>query len=230
VIVADRKPLLLDLYCCQGGAAAGYVAAGFDVIGVDIDPQPRFPYRFIQADAIELLAMLAALGSVKVDSAWLTPDAIHASPPCQAHSNAQKIQGRQHPELIAPVRELLEQTGMPYVIENVPGAPLENPVELCGAMFGLHTYRHRLFESNIPITVPAHPAHGQRQIKMGRPVREGDFYQAVGNFSNVAYARADLGVPWMNRDGIRECIPPVYAEHIGRQLAAYLMPAQAVAS
>lgn len=201
------RPRLLDLFCCQGGASAGYVQAGFDVVGVDIDPQPRYPYRFVQGDAV---AYLAAHGAEF--------DAIHASPPCQGYSNAQRIQQRDHPMLIEVVRDLLTGLGRPWVIENVMGAPLVDPVLLCGTMFGLRTYRHRIFESSVPIPEPLHFEHTQRQIKMGRPVREGDFYQAVGNFSNVAYARKDMGVPWMNRDGIRECIPPVYARHVGASL------------
>lgn len=206
-----NRPRLLDLFCCQGGASAGYVAAGFDVVGVDIDAQPRYPYTFSRGDA---LAYLEAFGAQF--------DAIHASPPCQGYSNAQRIQGREHPLLIDGVRELLDALGKPYVIENVPGAPLKAPVVLCGAMFGLRTYRHRLFESNVTLSVPEHPEHAVRQVKMGRPLQVGDFYQAVGNFSNVPYVRDDLGVPWMNRDGIRESIPPVYAQHIGAQLLAVL--------
>lgn len=209
-------PRLLDLFCCQGGASAGYARAGFDVFGIDIDPQPRYPYAFEQWDALAVLDELVRNGGELVRHGRF--DAIHASPPCQAHSNAQKIQGREHPELIDPVRELLITSGLPYVIENVPGAPLRDPVELCGAMFGLHTYRHRLFESNVPLTVPDHPAHVHPTVKMGRPVREGDWYHAVGNFSNVDYIRRDMCAPWMNRDGLRESIPPVYAEHVGRQL------------
>jgi DNA (cytosine-5)-methyltransferase 1 len=198
------KPLLLDLFCCQGGASAGYVAAGFDVIGVDIDPQPRYPYRFLQGDA---LAALDRLGE--------HVDAVHASPPCQGYSNAQRIQGREHPMLIDAVRERLEELGKPYVIENVPGAPLKAPIELCGGTFGLRTYRHRLFESNAGLLQPAHRPHPVPQVKMGRPLKVGDYYQAVGNFSNVPYVRADMGVPWMSRDGIRESIPPVYAQYVG---------------
>lgn len=206
------KPRLLDLFCCQGGASAGYAAAGFEVFGVDIEPQPRYPYEGLQADALDYLRYEVNAGEVF--------DAIHASPPCQAHSNAQKIQGREHPELIGPIRELLQQTGLPWVIENVPGAPLNDPIELCGSMFGLRTYRHRLFESNVPLTAPRHPRHLAPTVKMGRPVIEGDWYHAVGNFSNVGYVRRDLGLPWMNRDGLRESIPPVYAEYIGRHLMA----------
>lgn len=201
------KPRLLDLFCCQGGASAGYIMAGFDVVGIDIDPQPRYPYSFIQGDAV---AYLREQGPEF--------DAVHASPPCQGYSNAQRIQQRNHPMLIEVVRELLDELGKPYVIENVAGAPLKAPIELCGTSFALRTYRHRLFESNVTLHQPPHQPHLRQQVKMGRPVREGDFYQAVGNFSNVGYARDDMGVTWMNRDGIRECIPPVYAKHVGRHL------------
>jgi DNA (cytosine-5)-methyltransferase 1 len=188
----SSRPLLLDLYCCQGGAAAGYTAAGFDVIGVDLAPQPRYPYRFVQADALAYLRMLIDTGAIGAFAA------VHASPPCQHKTRAQKIQQREHPALIGPVT-------------------------LCGAMFpGLHTYRHREFESNIPLTVPAHPEHRAPTVKMGRPICDGDWYHAVGNFSNVPYVRRDLRTPWMNRDGLRECIPPVYAEHIGKQLITTL--------
>lgn len=215
------RSLVLDLYCCQGGASAGYVRAGFDVTGADLEPQPRYPYRFQRADALELLRVL--IGTGKIHRYKL----VHASPPCQRRTRCQKIQGREHPALIGPTRELLIETGLPYVIENVPADgldddPLIDPVTLCGATFGLHTYRHREFETNFPLPVPPHKPHEHRQIKMGRPVREGEFYQAVGNFSNVDYARRDMGVPWMSRDGIRECIPPAYTEWIGRQFSQHI--------
>lgn len=212
------RPKLLDLFCCQGGASAGYVAAGFEVTGVDLEPQPRYPYEFVQGDA---LAFLIANGHEF--------DAVHASPPCQAHTLAQRIQGNAHPELISPTRQLLRALGVPFVIENVPGSPLEGPVELCGAMFGLRTYRHRLFEASFPLEGPPHPVHAGVTVKMGRALRVGDWYHAVGNFSNVPYVRADLGVPWMSRDGIRECIPPAYAEFVGKQLLAHLDAGQVAA-
>lgn len=218
-----NKPVLIDIGCCQGGAAAGYQRAGFYVIGVDTMPQPRYcGEEFIVADGIELLANLAALGTLKINGRWIRPAAVHTSWPCQGYTNAQRIQQREHPKLVEDGRVLLELTGLPYIQENVQGAPLKDPVTLCGTMFGLHTYRHRLFESNVTLTAPEHLEHNQQQIKMGRPVKDGDFYQAVGNFSNVAYARADMGVPWMNRDGIRECIPPAYTEHLGCQLMAQI--------
>ncbi len=204
------KPRILDLFCCQGGASAGYVAAGFEVLGIDIDEQSRYPFSFVRRDALEFLADMIVRGH---DFA-----AIHASPPCQAHTKAQRIRAREHPDLIEPIRELLIFSGLPYVIENVPDAPLRDPVELCGSMFGLHTYRHRLFESNIPLVVPDHPEHQWQTVKMGRPLKSGDWYHAVGNFSNIPYVRADMGASWMSRDGLRESIPPIYAEFVGRQL------------
>jgi DNA (cytosine-5)-methyltransferase 1 len=118
-------------------------------------------------------------------------------------------------------RDALNAAGKPWVIENVGDAVpwLRSPVMLCGAMFGLHTYRHRWFETGcgFTFTAPEHPVHQAATVKMGRPLRKGDWYHAVGNFSGVKYVREDLRVPWMNRDGIRECIPPVYAQYIGTQ-------------
>ncbi|MHD0300154.1 hypothetical protein RCF19_30060 [Rhodococcus qingshengii] len=164
---------------------------------------------------------------------WLTLDqfvAAHMSPPCQAKTKAQKIMSRKHPRLIAPTRELLIESGLPYVIENVVPEdeekdedPLIDPIELCGAMFGLGTYRHRLFESNMPITAPDHPEHTARTTKMGRPPVDGEFMHVVGNFSGVAQAKKAMGISWMTRDGLRESIPPAYTHHIGRQLMAQLV-------
>lgn len=207
-------PRLLDLFCCQGGAGTGYARAGFEVVGVDIEPQPRYPFEFYQADAVEFLVQYGH-----------EFDAIHASPPCQAHTLAQRIQRNDHPDMIEPTRRALLALGRPWVIENVPGAPLVEPVLLCGPMFGLHTYRHRLFESSVPLTVPEHPEHVARTTKMGRPRRDGEFMHIVGNFSGVDAARQIMGMDWANRDGLREAIPPAYTEHIGAQLMqAVLVP------
>ncbi|MFH9671254.1 SAM-dependent methyltransferase [Streptomyces sp. NPDC017405] len=206
--VPGHRPRLLDLFCCQGGAAKGYADAGFDVTGVDIAPQPRYPYTFVQADAIAYVLEHGA-----------GFDFIHASCPCQFYSDTQRLMGNAHPDLIAPTRAALEMTGRPWVIENVRGAVphLRGPVMLCGAMFGLRTYRHRYFETGgWTLTQPPHPAHTAPVAKMGRPVPPGYFGQFVGNFSGVGLARQVLGVPWMNRDGIRECIPPAYTQFIGR--------------
>ncbi|MGW0984320.1 SAM-dependent methyltransferase [Streptomyces xiamenensis] len=209
---AAGLPLLLNLYCCQGGSAAGY-APRFHVVGVDLSPQPRYPFTFIQADVLWLLAGFAE---------WIREHVafIDASPPCQRYSRAQKIQRREHPDLIGPTRDLIAATGLPYVIENVEEArgELLSPVLLCAAAFGMRTYRHRLFETGgWTLVAPQHPEHVHRTVKMGRPLEPGDWYHAVGNFSNVPYVRADMGVPWMNRDGIRECIPPAMTRFLSRQ-------------
>jgi DNA (cytosine-5)-methyltransferase 1 len=205
---------ILDAFCCQGAASKGYMDAGFEVVGVDIEPQPRYPYTFELGDAVQFI--------LEHGSEF---DAIHASPPCQRYSKAQRIQGREHPDLISATRAACQAAGVPYVIENVEDAREEliNPAMLCGEFFGLHTYRHRLFETSFHLELPLHFGHAERTVKMGRAVQRGDWYHAVGNFSGVDYIREDMGVPWMNRDGIRECIPPRYTEFIGRQLAAHLM-------
>ena len=218
-----RKPRLLDLFCCQGGAGQGYANAGFEVVGVDIDPQPRYPFKFHQADAIEFFKNHAH-----------EFDAWHASPPCQAHTNAQKIQGRFHVDLIPPTRRMFEDANrdrvrhgykpVPWVIENVPGAPLIDPVELCGAMFGIETYRHRLFEvgGDWGFMAPIHPDHVARTTKMGRKPVEGEYMHVVGNFSGVDKAREVMEMPWASRDGLREAIPPAYTEYIGGRMIRQL--------
>lgn len=202
---------ILDLYCCQGGAGMGYKLAGAThVEGVDKDPQPRYPLLFTQGDALEYVREYGHLF-----------DFIHASPPCQFDSDTARLNDRTHPDLIDPTREALESTGVPWVIENVGGAreKLRNPVMLCGAFFGLRTYRHRFFETGgWAMEQPHHTEHTQRTVKMGRPLKEGDFYHAVGNFTNVDYVRRDMNAPWMTRDGLRECIPPAYTQFIGEQL------------
>jgi len=136
----QTKPRMLDLFCKAGGAAMGYHQAGFEVVGVDHQPQPRFPFEFHQADALEFLA---AHGSEF--------DAIHASPPCQRYSVAANIHGPayQHPDLVGATRELLAATGKPFVIENVLGAPLHYAVMICGLALGLRVKRHRYFESDV---------------------------------------------------------------------------------
>lgn len=201
---------LLDLFCCAGGASEGYRRAGFEVVGVDISKQPYYPFEFIQADALMLSPSF--LGRF---------DAIHASPPCQAYTLAQRIQGNSHPDLVPATRALLWSTGLPWIMENVEGSPLRNTVMLCGAMFsGLRVYRHRLFESNIALEVPPHPPHVAPLRKMGRPPLEGEFMHVVGNFSGVEKAKEAMGINWMTRDDLREAIPPAYTEYLGVQLMA----------
>jgi DNA (cytosine-5)-methyltransferase 1 len=150
-------------------------------------------------------------------------DAVHASPPCQAYTKAQKLQGNAHPDLIEPVRTLLSVAGLPYVIENVPGAPLIDPVVLEGQMFDeLRTIRPRHFETNWPLEVEFMRSPRPRQVKMGRRPANGEWIQVVGNFSDADAGRAAMGIDWMTRDELSEAIPPAYTEHIGRQLADYL--------
>ena len=206
------RPRLLDLFCCAGGAAMGYYRAGFDVVGVDINPQPRYPFEFHQCDAIAF-----------VRDHWHSFDAIHASPPCQAYSETHKLRRNDHPELIPLTREALKRTGKPWVIENVPGAPLIAPLELCGAMFGLKTYRHRLFETSFHAVAPQHPDHAAPQAKMGRPPKAGEFIHVVGNFSGVGYAKEAMGVDWMNRYEMAQALPPAYTEFLGLQLRVAMM-------
>lgn len=222
------KPKLLDLFCCQGGASEGYRRAGFDVYGVDLDPQPRYPFAFHRGDAIETLRAMSWSGPVPfahhdgtVERLMLSDfDAIHASPPCQAFTLAQRLQGNEHPDLIGPIRRELRDVLVPWVIENVAGAPLIRPVELCGAMFGLETYRHRWFEASprLRIEKPPHPSHEARTTKMGRRPVDGEYMHIVGNFSGVDRARRVMDMDWANRDGLREAIPPAYAQHIGRSM------------
>ena len=205
----------LDLYCCQGGSSAGLAEAGFDVVGVDIDAQPNYPFPFIRADAL-------SISPRAFDFIW-------ASPPCQAHTLAQRIQGNDHPDLIQPTRAMLKASGIPYVIENVVGAPLISPVMLCGSMFGLKTYRHRLFECSFPVTPPPHPEHIAPNRKMGRPVNEGEMMHIVGNFSGVQKARDIMNAQWMNRDGLREAIPPAFAKFIGQAAMLAIIKARIAA-
>lgn len=207
------KKVVLDLYCCQGGAGRGYQDLGYLTVGVDIVDQPRYVGEmFHQADAVEY---------VHEHVEWIRQNVafVHASPPCQRYSKAQKIQGREHPDLIGVTRDVLEFAGVPYVIENVEAArsELRNPIMLCGTMFGMKTYRHRLFETSFPVEAPGHPEHVAKLAKMGRPRKPGEFAHYVGNFSGVAEARTDMEMPWATRDGIREAIPPAYTRYIGEQ-------------
>lgn len=223
----NGRPLMLDLFCGAGGAARGYERAGFDVIGVDIKPQPRFPFTFVRADALEYL-----------EAHGHEHDVIHASPPCQGYSRLRHLpwlKGRTWPLLIEPCRDLLRAIGKPWVIENVEDAPLSGVV-LCGQMFGLPVYRHRRFESNCLIVVPQHQKH-QHVIGHGRFVNDrrkgtlnadsskGAWGQshivtvAGGQFRKADGERA-LGINWMTKAQLCQAIPPAYTEHIGRQLLA----------
>ncbi|MEV8318011.1 SAM-dependent methyltransferase [Streptomyces sp. NPDC059900] len=203
---------VLDVFCCQGGASMGYYLAGYDVVGVDKEDQPRYPFPFIQGDAIEYIL---AHGHEY--------DLIAGSPPCQRYTNAQRIRGNTHPDLVGPTRAAMDATGRPWIIENVEGAPLLDTVLLCGAMFRLRTYRHRLFESSLPLGSRLHPRHLAPVAKMGRPVRAGEFMHIVGNFTGADLAREIMAMPWASREGLREAIPPAYAKFLGDQAAALIL-------
>jgi DNA (cytosine-5)-methyltransferase 1 len=213
---------LLDLFCCAGGAAMGYHRAGFEVVGVDIKPQPHYPFEFVQADALAFLGARGADGF----------DAIHASPPCQRFSDLAKRNGNAHewPDLIAPIREWLRDLDLPFIIENVEGAPLRRPVMLCGTMFpDLRVIRHRLFESNITLSVPQHGPHplvytrDKRKAHYGKLDEWTSPVQVTGGGNcSVAAARDAMGIDWMTKDELNEAIPPAYTEWLGAQLAALI--------
>jgi DNA (cytosine-5)-methyltransferase 1 len=204
------RPRLLDLFCGAGGAAMGYHRAGFDVVGVDNRPQPRYPFEFHQADALDYLERVIAYGG------WGF-DAIHASPPCQAFTAARVIHGNKHPDLLTPTRELLEVTGLPWVIENVPGAPMRADVTLCGSHFNLRSengrlIRHRWFEFGFPYFEMQHPCSGHDGNVVSVFGHGGHVYHGVDDWREV------MGIDWMTRDELAQAIPPAFTEHIGRQL------------
>lgn len=207
---------LLDLFCCAGGSAMGYHQAGFDeIVGVDIAPQPRYPFRFVQADALEYVA---AHGHEF--------DAIHASPPCQAYSHyTPKEHKANHPRLINDTRNALKKTGKPYVIENVSGARrlLRNPVMLCGTMFGLDVWRHRYFEI-WPDALLLTPSCQH----VGHPVLITGTTRIAGKKRvehNADQCRVASGIDWMTRKEMDEAIPPAYTKWIGRHLLTALQVA-----
>lgn len=212
-------PLLLDLFCGAGGCSVGYARAGFDVVGVDIQPQKNYPFEFHQADALDF----------PLDGY----DAIHASPPCQVYLSLRAVNkalGRAdgHRDLIAATREALSASGVPYVIENVEGAPLLNPVKLCGSSFGLAVRRHRLFECSFPVLAQPCAHHLQREEKYWtswRPngeERKATVVQVYGNAGGREHWPDAMGIDWMTPDELAEAIPPAYTEHIGGYLMAAL--------
>ena len=199
------KPRLLDLFCGAGGASVGYHRAGFEV-GVDLAPQPNYPFRFVRFDA-----MTYPLDGFNV---------IHASPPCQAYSalrNLGKQENAARFYFIEAIRERLVASGVPYVIENVVGAPLKNPVTICGSSFGLGVRRHRLFEASFPIVrLPC--AHAKTSIGV-----YGDHPQiskGMNRAHTLAQASEAMGIHWMAWQELCEAIPPAYTEHIGAQILA----------
>jgi DNA (cytosine-5)-methyltransferase 1 len=251
---------ILDLYCGAGGAAAGYNRAGFNVIGADVEPQPRYPFEFIHDD------VLTVLDELDFGGCYTTPpgqrlkrrcldleevDAIHASPPCQRYSISSKCRpglAARYPDLIEPTRERLEAVGLPYVIENVPRAPLRNPVWLCGCQFRCETEwpgkgivqlrRKRGFETIFPLPVigghrhdaPTLTVAGHRNPTSSRRIRSIPVFGhgVPGNRPDLrgpGYQKASrevMGIDWMTRDELNEAIPPVFTEYVGTHLMNYL--------
>lgn len=223
------KMRLLDLFSCAGGAAAGYHDAGFEVVGVDIDPQPHYPFEHHVADALEFVA--------KHGHEF---DAIHASPPCQAFSATKSLHSREHPDLIQPTREALQNTVKPWIMENVPRSPLINPVMLCGTEFDLRAndvdgkplklIRHRLFESNMPL-------HRKDKCRHDRNILTASIYGAGGGWTpkhrdspgrmggyvpHTDVCKELLNIRWMNKHELSQSIPPAFTEYLGGQLLEYI--------
>lgn len=222
------KPLLYDLFCKAGGCSKGYMDAGFYVIGVDINPQPRYiGDEFVQMDALEFLQQL-------LDGLWPEPTAITASPPCQFGTGVQNLGKARngnypiHLNLIPQTRELLIKTGKPYVIENVAGARkhLINPTMICGSQFDLKVYRHRYFESNVFLQSCPHYPHKDSTPSAGNGKSPKGFISVCGTGGVrgmkaqeiVEYWSMAMGIDWMNRAELAEAIPPAYTRFIGEQL------------
>ncbi len=204
---------LLDLFCGAGGASMGYHHAGFKVVGVDLNPQKNYPFEFHQGDALEFLKEHGH-----------EFDAIHASPPCQRHSamsNCRPGLAESYPDLVAPTRDLLIANRKPWVIENVPGSPLMDPVTLCGHMFGLELYRHRLFETSFLMLEPEHPEHTVPASKAGH-WKPGTIMSVSGHIAPIAKAREVMGIDWTNREELAEAIPPAFTKYVGGWLRAEL--------
>ena len=226
------RPRLLDLFCGAGGAAVGYDRAGFDVVGVDIAPQPHYPFEFHRADALDWADALT--------TGHLRFDAVHASPPCQAFSVTRATHHKRYPDLLTPTLKRFGLLAVPWVIENVPGAPLPSPVVMCGAAFGcvaddvdgapLVLRRHRLFASNVLVLVPpcACAEYRHRGVRVGGVYGGGPENRRIANralgtfrggYTPAKTVAAELiGCPTMTKAELAQAIPPAYTEHIGRQL------------
>lgn len=217
------RPRLLDVFCGAGGCSVGYDRAGFDVVGVDIEPHADYPFRFVHADALDVLADRAFLDGF---------DVVHASPPCPRYSVVTPDDRRDaHPDLVAPVLDALRSWGGEWVVENVPGAPLPGATLLCGQAMGLRNVkRHRLFLASVLLLSPGcactgepvygvHGDHGESDRERLRTAARG----RTGKARDVEHARALLGAPWVTSwDDLTDLIPPAYAEYVGSQMLAAL--------
>jgi DNA (cytosine-5)-methyltransferase 1 len=201
---------LLDLFCGAGGAAMGYARAGFEVVGVDVADQPNYPFEFWHMDAL----------AVHYEQLWAF-DAIHASPPCQAYTTitaSARRRGIIYPDLFPRVKAMLVASGLPFIIENVPGSPARNCLKLCGTMFGLGVFRHRLFETNFPVHLP--PTHCSCYRKnIGR----NGYVTVAGDSCRKSEGLTAMQIDWkMSKEELNEAIPPAYTEFLGRQLMSIL--------
>lgn len=214
------RPRLLDLFCGAGGAAMGYHRAGFDVVGIDLSPQSNYPFPFIQADALSPPVRLEDF------------DLIHASPPCQTFTRAGHLRDAQGKDattvdLLEPTRALLKASGVPYVIENVPGAPIHG-VTLCGSMFGLKVRRHRVFECWPPVLMVPMCDHPRQGRPVGVYHRLGDNIPSGGRTAaSMQEANEAMGIDWMIFRELKEAIPPAYTEWLGRQMLAAMRDSDA---
>jgi DNA (cytosine-5)-methyltransferase 1 len=201
---------VLDLFCGAGGAAMGLHRAWPDteIMGVDIANQPHYPFKFVRGDVMHYL-----------DGALRGFDFIWASPVCKRYTkmtNCRPGVAATHPDWIFYLQQFLRRSQTPYVIENVVGSPLDNPVMLCGSMFGMEIYRHRLFETSFPISPPEHSRHSMKASRAGH-WKPGTVMSVAGNFSPVSHARQIMGIDWMTRDELSQAIPPSYSEYIAKQ-------------
>ena len=215
---SQRKPRLLDLFCKAGGGSVGYHIAGFEVVGVDIKKQKRYPYEFIQADALDIFKDKDFLASF---------DVIAASPPCQTHSSTKHLRnaqgkGTDKVDLIPQTREALIASGKPYVIENVPGAPLIDPVQCCGSSWGLKVRRHRLFESNVKLvgSICKHKEQG-RPVGVYGSMRD-EIPGGGHTAKTIEQAREAMGIDWMIWGELVEAIPPMYTWFLGTQVMGHI--------
>lgn len=208
-----RSMKVLDLYCCAGGAAMGIHRAGFEVVGVDINPQPRYPFEFRQGNALE------------TDFSGF--DFVWASPPCQAYTKAslsQRNRGKVYPDLLAATREKIIASRLPYIIENTPGAPMRVDVVLCGSMFGLRLIRHRWFECSLPILIMTNPCnhHPNPCVVVGHGTTSWARAKNGGKCHTIKENRDAMGIDWMNRGELSQAIPPAYSEFMMRSVKPHL--------
>ena len=209
---------LLDLFCGVGGASVGYARAGFEVHGVDLKHGKRYPYTYTRADVLDVLQ----------DHKFIQQfDVIHASPPCQTHSITQHLRNAQGKttskiDLIPQTRAALITADKPYIIENVPGSPLINPIQLCGSSFGLKVRRHRLFESNMPLegSVCNHKLQG-RPVGVYGSLND-EIPKGGKTAATIDEAREAMGMPWAIWTELVEAIPPAFTEYLGGQIGSWL--------